>query len=157
MTYLRTPIFQGGGGNNDTDAVLIRLLKMFPKRIRRHRNQKCIQKLGKKIISMQAQTNQKLQGKKIEKKNTQDFLFILYLFFFIISFRCPIYYFFFSLHHFLYYYFHTINFKFSLISLLFSHPVTRHSGRIHYYYYYYYYIVLFHFLSLALFPSFAPR
>jgi hypothetical protein len=31
MTYLRTPIFQGGGGNNDTDAVLIRLLKMFPK------------------------------------------------------------------------------------------------------------------------------
>jgi hypothetical protein len=96
MTYLRTPIFQGGGGNNDTDAVLIRLLKMFPKRIRRkmfpkrirrHRNQKCIQKLGKKIIFMQTQTNQKLQEKKNENKNTQDFLVVLI--FFIILFRCP--------------------------------------------------------------------
>jgi hypothetical protein len=83
MTYLRTPIFQGGGGNNDTDAVLIRLLKMFPKRIRRHRNQKCIQKLGKKIISMQAQTNQKLQGKKIEKKKYAGLLiYFVFIFFY---------------------------------------------------------------------------
>jgi hypothetical protein len=85
MTYLRTPIFQGGGGNNGPDAVLIRLLKMFPKRIRRHRNQKCIQKLGKKIISMQTQTNQKLQGKKLKKKKYAELLSCINFFYYLLS------------------------------------------------------------------------
>jgi hypothetical protein len=87
MTYLRTPIFQGGGGNNDTDAVLIRLLKMFPKRIRRHRNQKCIQKLGKKSFLCRRRPTKNYKEKKNENKNTQDFLVVLI--FFIILFRCP--------------------------------------------------------------------